>query len=182
MSIPQLEPVDESPVKYDVKRSGAKKRMSQAIGCLAKLTSSEATRQKYKEQREARQAAMIARAEQQAYEEEHEDAITTLEFKIQKHLEFGQELLVVGSVRQLGTWVPASGIPLSWNEGDYWTGAVTVQRSEVPRIEYKYIVKSISEDAALDINWETGGNHNILAKPARRMQLMDVWEFPGYKL
>jgi len=125
---------------------------------------------------------MVARAEKDAYDEEHEDAKTTLDFRIQKHLELGQELLVVGSVRQLGSWTPTSGVGLAWNDGDFWTGSMTVQRWEIPRIEYKYIVKSRSENGTESIDWETGGNHNILAKPARRIQLMDVWEFPGYKL
>jgi hypothetical protein len=123
------------------------------------------------------EAELVARAETQAYEEEHEDAVTTLEFRIKHHLEFGQLLFLTGSVRTLGEWNAMDGaIPMKWTEGDLWTCEATVRRSEVPKLEYKYIVKSGKDS----VQWESGGNHNVLRKPTRKMVQEDFWEFPGY--
>ena len=122
-------------------------------------------------------ADMISRAETLAFEEEHEKAITTIEFRIQRRVQFGQGVMLVGSVRELGSWDIARGITLDWSEGDLWTGTVSVKRADVGRLEYKYIVKSDS-----GAEWEAGGNHNVLKPVARHMVQEDFWAFPGYNI
>ena len=121
-------------------------------------------------------AESVTRAETIAFDQEHEDALTSIEFRIQRHVEFGEALCLVGSVRALGDWDAVDrAIPMQWSQGDTWTATVSVRRSEVPKLEYKYIVKS--EEGLV---WEQGGNHNVL-KPAQRTLVQeDFWEFPGY--
>jgi hypothetical protein len=128
-------------------------------------------------QRQAWEAETVQRAEKSAVDSEHEDCVTTLTFTIKLHVEYGQCVFVVGSVRELGNWDPDQAIALQWSEGDVWTGSATVKRSQLSRIEYKYFVRSGSE-----AKWEAGGNHNILKKASNRIALVDVWEFPGYIL
>ncbi len=121
---------------------------------------------------------MIARAETRAIDEEHEDSVTTITFQMKHRVEFGQEVCVVGSVRSLGNWDAEKGaIPLSWTADDIWTVSVTVRRSEVAKLEYKYIVRSESDST---IEWEKGGNHNVLRKASRELTQEDFWDFPGY--
>jgi hypothetical protein len=124
-----------------------------------------------------RDAEMVSRAETTAFEEEHNDSVTTIEFRIRHHVEFGEEVHIVGSVRELGKWDADDGsLPLHWSENDLWSAIITVKRADVPRLEYKYIVRS--QDGKT--TWEKGGNHNILKKPSRSMIQEDFWEFPGF--
>ena len=128
-------------------------------------------------QKQFREAQAIANAEKNAVETEHSECITRLEFSIKHHVEFGQNLCIVGSVRELGNWDPNEALTLQWSEGDVWKTSVSVNRSQLAKIEYKYFVKS-----STDIHWEGGGNHNILKKSSSHIELVDVWEFPGYVL
>jgi hypothetical protein len=45
-----------------------------------------------------------------------------VQFKIVKHVEFGESLRVVGSDPALGGWEVEQGVALSWSEGDVWSG------------------------------------------------------------
>lgn len=144
---------------------------------LVKTKSPESIRARYKAHAAKIEAEVITRAESTAYEEEHNDAVTTVEFRIQKHVEFGEELRIVGSVRELGEWdARSSSIAMEWGSGDMWSCVVTVKRADVARLEYKYFVRS--DEGSL--RWEVGGNHNVLKTPERHMVQEDFWEFPGY--
>ena len=129
------------------------------------------------EQSVKEEAELVARAEIVAFEEEHNDFLTTIRFQIKLHVAFGEQVCIIGSVRELGDWDADLGaLPLDWCEGDVWSREVTVKRACVPRLEYKYIVRSDSGK----VKWESGGNHNVLKKPEREMTQEDFWEFPGY--
>ena len=79
-------------------------------------------------------------------------------------------------MRALGDWnANEQAVPMQWSSGDVWTASVTVRRWDVPKLEYKYIVKS-----ERGIVWEQGGNHNVLKPAQRTMTQEDFWEFPGY--
>ncbi len=47
-------------------------------------------------------------------------------FKVNKHLQFGQALAVVGNCPALGEWAPERAVKLSWSEGDCWTGELSI--------------------------------------------------------
>jgi hypothetical protein len=124
-----------------------------------------------------REAELVSRAESIAYDEEHNDMYTTIQFRINLHVEFGERVCLIGSVRELGEWdVDSNAISLTWSESDIWQAEVKVKRADVARLEYKYVV--LKADGK--VRWESGGNHNVLKKPERRITQDDFWEFPGY--
>ena len=125
------------------------------------------------------EASIISRAETTSFEEEHANSVTSIEFRIKHRVEFGESVSLVGSVRELGRWDPSEAIPLEWSEGDNWKCKTELKRAEVSRMEYKYIVKRENSDS---VEWEAGGNHNVLRPAARDMVQEDFWEFPGYNI
>lgn len=66
--------------------------------------------------------------------------------------EFGQEVYVVGSTPELGSWNPADGAALSTDESSYpeWTGSVTIGAED----EWKLV--KVSSDGSAE--WEPGDN------------------------
>ena len=47
-------------------------------------------------------------------------------FKIHRHVEYGQSLLLVGGPAELGNWDGTKAVPLEWSEGDNWTAKVSL--------------------------------------------------------
>jgi hypothetical protein len=47
-------------------------------------------------------------------------------FKVPHHVEYGQEMCVVGGAPGLGEWVPEQCVPMAWTEGDVWTAEAAV--------------------------------------------------------
>jgi len=68
---------------------------------------------------------------------------------------FGQNVFVVGSTAQLGSWNPASAIALSPSQYPVWTGTVSLTSGQA--VEYKLIKKN--PDGT--VTWETGGNRTL---------------------
>lgn len=68
------------------------------------------------------------------------------------HTQFGQEVHVVGSTPELGSWNPADGAPLTTDSGTYpqWSGSVTIG----PDTEWKLV--KVWPDGGAD--WEPGAN------------------------
>jgi alpha-amylase len=64
----------------------------------------------------------------------------------------GNPVYLVGSVAQLGSWDPASAIPMTASGSD-WTKTVTLPAGSA--IEYKFITKTSSGT----VTWEPGSNH-----------------------
>lgn len=51
---------------------------------------------------------------------------------------FGQEVLLVGSVKALGDWDLATAVPLTWEEGHRWTASVEMPAGE--EVQFKFVV------------------------------------------
>jgi alpha-amylase len=64
----------------------------------------------------------------------------------------GNPIYLVGSVPALGSWAPASAVPMTAN-GSSWSTTVTLPANTA--IEYKFISKTSSGT----VTWEPGGNH-----------------------
>lgn len=60
----------------------------------------------------------------------------TPSFPLQVH--FGQQVLLVGSVKELGGWDLATAVPLSWAEGHCWTASVAMPAGE--EVQFKFVV------------------------------------------
>lgn len=46
---------------------------------------------------------------------------------IQKRVNFGERIAVVGETAVLGRWRPCDGVPLTWSDGDVWSAEVILQ-------------------------------------------------------
>jgi len=90
-------------------------------------------------------------------------------FEVQRHVDFGDSLCIVGDAEALGSWDPGNSVCMEWREGDVWTAEVELPLKET--IEYKYIVKH--EDAR-DVEWQPGENevHSVEAEG----QVVDDWQ------
>jgi hypothetical protein len=78
-------------------------------------------------------------------------------FWLQFRVEYGQSVVVVGGSPDLGNWVLADGVPLTWSEGDMWNASVDLPAGTVT--EYKYVVVGQGGHAAA---WQQG-NNSVLA-------------------
>ncbi|SCL72117.1 carbohydrate-binding module family 20 domain-containing protein [Micromonospora peucetia] len=85
------------------------------------------------------------------------DTVATT-FTVTATVTAGQEVYVVGSVPELGTWAPASAVRLP-AEGGVFRGVVDLPKSAA--VEYKFIKKT----AAGGVTWESGANR-ALTTPA----------------
>ena len=69
-------------------------------------------------------------------------------FVIQKKLDFGMGVYVVGNIDGLGNWNIAHSLRLNWNkvkfisnQDNYWTGFLTINKTNIPsNVEFKYVV------------------------------------------
>ncbi|KAI7840404.1 hypothetical protein COHA_005835 [Chlorella ohadii] len=57
-------------------------------------------------------------------------------FKLNRKVNFGQELVLVGSTDSLGGWELARAPHMTWNEGDLWTA--TIELPAGTHVEYKF--------------------------------------------
>mmetsp|Transcript_9914 Transcript_9914/g.18429 ORF Transcript_9914/g.18429 Transcript_9914/m.18429 type:complete len:161 (+) Transcript_9914:50-532(+) len=90
------------------------------------------------------------------------------DFSVQYATSFGQELYMIGSCEELGSWDLARKVHMGWTEENYWRVKLEIpmQRGVV---EYKYIVAK--EDS---VEWENGHNHRMECCAGGR-RLDDSW-------
>ncbi|GIF18144.1 alpha-amylase [Actinoplanes tereljensis] len=81
----------------------------------------------------------------------------------------GTNVYVVGSIAALGSWAPASAIPLTAT-GTTWSRAIAVPKST--SFEYKYIKK----DASGNVTWESGSNRTYTTGTASAYSTTDTWK------
>lgn len=101
------------------------------------------------------------------------NAVATVQFWLTFHAEFGQRLRVVGSHKNLGSWIMVDGPELRWTEGDRWHANITLPSGSV--YEYKYVVLDSSGTHAL--TWQRG-NNSVLAiqQDEPELEVFDNWE------
>ncbi|KAL0046174.1 hypothetical protein WJX82_004787 [Trebouxia sp. C0006] len=101
------------------------------------------------------------------------NAVATVQFWLTFHAEFGQRLRVVGSHKNLGSWIMVDGPELRWTEGDRWHAKITLPSGSV--YEYKYVVLDSSGTHAL--TWQRG-NNSVLAiqQDEPELEVFDNWE------
>ena len=78
-----------------------------------------------------------------------------LTFRVNYATNFGQSVVVVGSLPFLGSWELKHALKLSWTRGDFWTATVAWE-GEVDNMEYKYVVVSENWE-----RWEYGENRMV---------------------
>ena len=78
-----------------------------------------------------------------------------VKFSLQRKVEYGDRICVVGNTTTLGEWNVDSGRELSWNDGDVWTGEVELPEDE--QIEFKLVTVRGSGHQ----EWDDGDNRTI---------------------
>lgn len=86
-------------------------------------------------------------------------------------VEFGQHICVVGGCPELGNWILADAVSLTWSDGDMWNATVELPAGAV--VEYKYVVVGAGGHA---VSWQTG-NNSVLALRAGddAVEVYDNW-------
>ncbi|GBF93653.1 hypothetical protein Rsub_06756 [Raphidocelis subcapitata] len=79
-------------------------------------------------------------------------------FRLPYRVDFGQDVAVVGSIDEFGSWQPHRAVALRWTEGDWWTGDVELPAGTNVQMEYKYVIRNPGGDCAL---WQPGSNFTL---------------------
>ena len=90
----------------------------------------------------------------------------------------GQQLRVVGSLEQIGSWDPYKGASMTWVDGHYHFAEIQVPvdaKSRSLTFEYKYVVQNNG-----NITWEQSNNRvfklDHLDGDFNQIIIRDVWE------
>lgn len=106
-------------------------------------------------------------------------SMVNVTFWMKFHVDYGQHIVLVGSMPELGNWVLADGINLTWSEGDMWNATVELPSTSV--VEYKYVVVGQGGHAHA---WQSG-NNSVLAvsESDEDVEVHDNWGgSPGAKV
>merc|ERR1711959_2273 len=90
-------------------------------------------------------------------------------FKLPQRVKFGQEVVLVGDDKALGSWSVSKGKKLEWQEGDMWQATVDLPCDT--SIQYKYAVSNIE-----DTTWMQGNNFVVDVPSFGSVLAEDVWE------
>lgn len=91
----------------------------------------------------------------------HISSIKRKEFKIRKIVfqmnyatKMGEEIGLVGSIKELGLWDKNNMIRMNWNEGNNWKTIIDVSFADINAFEYKFV---LIERGKIK-EWEKGNN------------------------
>jgi len=82
-----------------------------------------------------------------------------LSFSIQTNVGFGNNIHVVGSHPDVGSWNPVESLKLRWTPGNVWTGQVAVQKGTA--LSYKFISRNGAANlyhTNTNVAWEPGAD------------------------
>ena len=96
-------------------------------------------------------------------------------FRINYQTNPGQNVLVVGNDKSLGSWQHQSGLHMSFSAGNNWEAEV--QLSDVPNgvLEYKYV---LVDEGTGCVFWEAGSNRSVNLKEEAIgvVDMRDTWK------
>lgn len=96
-----------------------------------------------------------------------------LKFKLHFASRPGQQVVVTGSSKSLGSWDLQQALPLTWQEGHVWTNTEAVEVAPDEDIEYKYVVTSEQQPRVL---WCQGQNLALkVPSTGQTWTLQDSW-------
>lgn len=98
-------------------------------------------------------------------------SLAKIVFWIHLHINYGERLVVVGSVPELGNWILSNGAPMSWTDGDMWQAEVEIPAGGI--VEYKYVIVNQNGDA---LSWQAGNNSVLaISRTDERLDVYDNW-------
>eukprot|EP00879_Flechtneria_rotunda_P007945 GHRR01008324.1.p1 GENE.GHRR01008324.1~~GHRR01008324.1.p1 ORF type:complete len:360 (+),score=131.26 GHRR01008324.1:192-1271(+) len=98
-------------------------------------------------------------------------------FQLPHHVDYGQDMCLVGDTEELGSWDVNQCIPMAWHEGDVWTA-----KAELPvgvHLEYKYIVRDGDDKHVHE--WQPCNNLDIKAN-SPELTVRDGWEGSSHEI
>jgi len=88
-----------------------------------------------------------------------EKKVVIINLEVQKKVNFGWSLWVVGSSSLLGDWGINSAKRMQWTEGDFWKITLGEEEEQLPNeIEYKYFIKHDKDEKG---SFEEGTNRKM---------------------
>jgi hypothetical protein len=106
-----------------------------------------------------RAVAAAPRAAAAAPDSQQAPATVPVTFNLNHKVNFGQEVLLVGSHEALGAWRVDNAVRASWSEGHQWSASVNLPAGEL--LEFKFVVS----DPA-NVEWEAGSNRSLTVDAA----------------
>ncbi|KAJ1307094.1 hypothetical protein OPQ81_001212 [Rhizoctonia solani] len=94
----------------------------------------------------------------------------TVAFRVNAQTTLGDNIFLVGSTSQLGSWAPASSIAMSSASYPTWTVSLTMPAGTA--FSYKYIRKTSSGSVV----WESDPNRSVTAPSSGSSTLNDTWQ------
>ena len=99
-----------------------------------------------------------------AYEPKPKQIVTKKEFKINKiifqmkyNTQPGEDLGVIGSISELGSWDQNRALRMNWNDGNIWKANINYDFGKEKEFEFKYI---FIENGRVK-RWEDGNNRKL---------------------
>jgi hypothetical protein len=105
-------------------------------------------------------------------EKRHPIGQTSVTFSMKKSTHFGQNIFLVGNVRELGNWNPEKA--LSFNSLHYPTWSATVNISPKTAVEFKFIIKN--PDGSIIWERQGEGNRIFMVPNRKKWELTCDWE------
>eukprot|EP00873_Tetraselmis_striata_P008001 jgi/Tetstr1/428265/TSEL_018304.t1 len=97
---------------------------------------------------------------------------TRVRFVIEREMEWGQNVVLVGGHPVLGDWNTNEGVPLDWVGGIRWEVEMEIPHFEL--IEYKFVVRCGWHNDA-HIIWSGGPNSLLATNKSSALTVRDVW-------
>jgi len=97
---------------------------------------------------------------------------TRVRFSIEREVDWGQNIVLVGGHPLLGDWNANDGVPLDWVGGVRWEVEMEMPHYEL--IEYKYVVRCGWHNDA-HIIWSGGPNNLLATNQSTTLEVQDSW-------
>lgn len=99
-----------------------------------------------------------------------------LNFNIHYHTSYGQQIYVIGNIKELGNWNENKAIPLVFSKNGNWNRKIEL-KTDTENLEYKYFLK----DEFGGTIWEWGNNRklNLSEYKSALVFLNDTWRYPS---
>ncbi|WIA30366.1 hypothetical protein OEZ86_000452 [Tetradesmus obliquus] len=108
-----------------------------------------------------------AQLRQQQLRQSGEVSVTSkvdVSFVINYCAEYGQQVVLLGSCQELGSWDTAAAVRLTWQQGDNWKAAVQLPAPIDSNVELEYKYAVIGEDGSTQL-WQEGPNISLVLSP-----------------
>ena len=83
--------------------------------------------------------------------------IEKINFQIKYDTKFGEDLAIIGSIKELGKWQIDKALKMGWNNLNIWKGTLYLDKNNILEFEYKFVVTSGNYVK----RWEDGFNRKF---------------------